>query len=203
MIDPEIRDIFVSLRKARWDVAHRAYGSSHKTFIGLLVQWWIDLSLDSHSVIDEPPSFEKNLGRADLIFCRREEPFALVEVEGTAPLAKLQTMQKYFTSAKPELKSLSLGILLCYAYEHFGRAPNKQYRKAEQPAVLDAIRQLTAALPQKALIMIALEKEYTHFAAGIRSVSSYTFGTTSAVTGVLFAQGQEIDRMTYFDHAIR
>ena len=117
----------------------------------------------------------------------------LVEVEGRFPLAKIDTIAKYFASAQQELASISLGILLHYAYEPYGRKDSRCYPKAASEPIIEGLRQVTLKHPMHHFICIGLDKACNEITSGIRSTSYYS-GTASHVTGTLFAQGCVVDR---------
>jgi hypothetical protein len=191
MADLTARFVFESLSSARWHVAHRTFGSSHATLIGLLVDWWVSLSPD-HTALDGAPSHGKgNAGQGDVMFCRQEEPVGVLEVEGTKPLAKVESIVKYFNTERRELKSVWFGVLLLYSYAPFGRGEERQYRSAEDDGIIDAVQQATSPHPGRAIITIALDKEFSRIKSGVRSTSEYYSGTTRKVIATLFTGGKK------------
>ena len=116
--------VFESLAAARWEVALRTYGSSHATLIGILVNWWISLDLESHTVLDGAPSHGKgNVGQGDALFYYGQKPIGVLEAEGTNPVAKVTSVVKYFETGRPELQSVWFGVLLLYSYKARGSGP--------------------------------------------------------------------------------
>jgi hypothetical protein len=195
--------IFESLAAARWEVPRRTYGSSHATLIGILVDWWISLDLESHTVFDGAPSHGKgNVGQGDALFCRGQKPIGVLEAEGTTPVVKLTSIVKYFETSRPELQSVSFGVLLLYSYEARGSGASRQYRPAADSAILELARKATEEHPTQAIIVITIDKQFMRFIEGVRSLSEYYSGTTSKVTGILFRAGVEVRRQTYFDRRL-
>ncbi len=192
-----IEQIFESLASVRWDVAHRTYGSSHSTLIGLMVEWWINRS-QSHTVFDGAPSFG-SAGQADALLCTDGSPVGVLEVEGTQALAKVQTISRYFSSGRPELASIRFGILLAYSYEPKGRGLAKAYPPAEVAEVTDAMKAVTKQHAPRSFVFLGLDKRLDQF-DGLRS-GAYTAGTTEKVAGMLFQDGVETKRATFFDAA--
>lgn len=192
--------IFESLAAARWEVAHRTYGSSHATLIGILVDWWISLDLESHTAFDGAASHGKgNLGQGDALFCRGQKPMGVLEAEGTNPVAKVASIVKYFETGRTELQSVWFGVLLLYSYEARGSGARRQHRPAEDSAILELARKATEEHPTGAIIVITVDKQFMRFTEGVRSQSGYYSGTTSKVTGILFRTGKEDRRQTLFD----
>lgn len=126
----DIRTLFSSLGKARWDIAARTFGNSHATLIGILSEWWIRQNYSSHTVLDAPPSHGNgNAGWCDLILCKDDIPIGVVEVEGTKPDHKIKTLDSYFTTNKKTMSGISFGILLAYPSTTKGKGDNKKIPK--------------------------------------------------------------------------
>jgi hypothetical protein len=194
-----IQTIFESLSRAQWEVASRTYGNSHSTLIGLLVDWWIRLSPDSHTVLDGPPSHgRRNAGQADAVLCCHEKPMGVLEVEGTDWLRKVKSIVNYSETERPDLKSIRFGVLLLYRTMAKGRGKKRQYHRIEKP-IFNSIERATREHPGRAIIAIELHKGFRRFPSGVRSISPYYFGTMDEVTGVLFTQGKEGGRVVLFD----
>jgi hypothetical protein len=189
-----------SLGRARWEVAHRTYGSSHSTLIGLLVDWWVRISPTRHSVLDGAPSCGRgSAGQGDALFCRDDRPVGVLEAEGTDPLAKIRTISRYLKSDRAELRSIQFGILLQYAYEPTGRGRDRQYPAAESSKVMAEVQKVSVKHPQNAIVVVTLDKEFSRFTDGVRSCSEYYSGTTNKVAGILFHGGAEVRRRPYFN----
>jgi hypothetical protein len=192
MCDLPINTVFESLASTRWDVAYRTYGCSHPTLIGLLVQWWIELSPD-HTALDGAPSHGKGGGKGDALFCRHQEPVGVLEAENLKPLAKVESIVKYFDTERPELKSVCFGILLQYSY--------KQDRQVIAPNVIEAVRQALSTRPGRTIIIIVIEKKNPRIPTGIRSTTRYK-ATISRVSAILFdGCGKENHRVLFAERA--
>jgi hypothetical protein len=201
--DLAVERIFESLAAARWEVAHRTYGSSHATLIGILVDWWISLDLESHTVFDGAPSHGNgNVGQGDALFCRGQKALGVLEAEGTNPVAKVTSIVKYFETGRPELQSVWFGVLLLYSYEARGSGTRRQYRPAEDSSILELARKATEEHPTRTIIAITVDKQFIRFTEGVRSLSGYYSGTTSKVTGILFRRGTEDRRQMHFDKPV-
>ena len=194
----EPKELLQALEKASWDVAYRTYGSSHATWIGLLVEWWIRLQPASHSVLDGVPSFGKGrVGQGDAVFCDAGQPVGVLEVEGSAPADKIWTIEQYFKTRRPELQSIWFGMLLLYSYEPRGAGEARRFPVAEEPKVMRVARQMSAKFPDHAVVVLALDKAFGRH-QGVRGTSVYYSGTLAQVTGVLLQGGQECERRVLF-----
>lgn len=197
-----ILPLFSGLNDANWNVAARTFGSSHATLIGVLGEWWIRQSPLSHTVLDGAPSHGNgNAGWCDLMLCRDEIPVGVVEVEGTKPLEKLDTLNSYFLSDRKEMLDISFGILLVYSYSPKGSGRNRSYPEAVTPAIHSAALSLSFANTGKPLILIAVDKKIDVNKSVIRAASPYYSGTTNRVTATLFLNGLETNSHILFDKA--
>jgi hypothetical protein len=125
------------------------------------------------------------------MFCRQDHAVGVLEVEGSNPLAKVESIVKYFDTQRPELQSIWFAVLLLYSYAPFGRGEKREYRPAEDKDVFDAVQQATFTHPGRAIVTIALDKRFSRFASGVRSTSPYYSGTTRNVVATLFASGKK------------
>lgn len=188
-------DLVESLRAANWRVAARTHGSSHATLIGVMSEWWISLAPDSHSVLDGAPSFGVgNAGWCDLMLCSFGGPVGVVEVEGTKPLDKLNTLESYFRSSKPDLEPLQFGILVIYAYSIKGRGAMRSYPPAESLDVYAEALRLSSRNPTKTLVLVAVDKAVDPNPGPTRAASPYHLGSVSKVTGIALTHGKELGR---------
>jgi len=78
----EIEDLIKSFR---WNLLSRLYGCAHSSIIGFIATEWISLS-EYNTILDGAPSPIIGINRqeqknADLILCKRNQPFIVVEVE--------------------------------------------------------------------------------------------------------------------------
>ena len=188
------KNLLSSLKNVSWDVAHRTYGSSHATWIGLLARWWVHLDPSSHTVLDGAPSFGKGrVGQADALFCATDCPVGVLEVEGSVPEDKLWTIERYFKSRRPELQTIRFGVLMVYSYSPKGSGAARAFPRAEDPAVTQAARKVSAKHPDRSLILVALDKQFGRH-EGVRATSEYYSGTLRQVTGVRLSKGDEVER---------
>jgi hypothetical protein len=199
-----IRTIFESLSSVHWRTARRTFGSSHATWIGLLADWWVRLSPTNHTVLDGAPSHttregvKGSAGQADLAFCRNQEPWGVLEAEGTRPCEKVATIRKYFETSRPELRSIRFGILLLYSYGAKGRGDKRKYVPAEDLDAVEAAKRATLKHSNRPIIYVAVDKARDPFLPGVRSTSEYYSGMVSKVTGIVFEGGAETDRRVFF-----
>jgi len=193
--------LFESLRTANWRLAARTFGSSHATLIGVLADWWFRLDPASHSILDGAPSYGKgNAGWCDLMLCTNTLPVGVVEVEGSKPVVKLETIKAYFSSSHPSLSGLDFGLLLVYAYYAKGRGKAKQYPPAETPEILAQARKVSATHPSKTLLLLALDKIVDPNPGILRATrAAYYLGSLARVGAVLLVGGEEVRRETLFE----
>jgi hypothetical protein len=192
------RELLRSLRNVGWNIAHRTYGSSHATWIGLLADWWIRLRPLSHTVLDGAPSFGRGrVGQGDALFCESDRPVGVLEVEGSEPEKKLWTIEQYFKSRRPELQAIQFGILAVYSYTPQGVGSDRDFPLAESAAVMRAAQKMSTRCPDRSLVVLALDKRFSRY-EGVRGTSEYYSGTLCHVTGVLLVAGKERARRTLF-----
>jgi hypothetical protein len=129
------------------------------------------------------------------MFCEKDDPAGVLEVEGGNPLDKIGTIERYFDSEK--FRTLRFAILLVYSYEPRGRGREWRYPATETAPIVDAMRELTVRHSARSAILVTLDKAYHHFTEGLRSATTYYSGTTSAIHGILFAGGREMGRVKY------
>ncbi len=157
-------------------------------------QWWIEQAAE-HTVLDGAPSFGlANAGWCDLMLCRNDLPVGVVEVEGTRPMEKLHTIGQYFSSSRPELAGIQMGILVTYAYHARGRGAAVAYPPAEDPLVMDRAAQLSRAHPGAVLVVLTLDKDVDAQRSSLRSTVKYYWGSLSKVSAIMFENGQESRR---------
>ncbi|MEA3343699.1 MAG: hypothetical protein U9Q92_06030 [archaeon] len=99
----EIEDL---LKAFRWNTLQRMYGCAHNSIIGFISTEWIS-QLDCNSILDGAPSPITGNGRmdqknADIILCRGNKPFIIVEVETSVDKypEKIKTLSDYLNKAK-------------------------------------------------------------------------------------------------------
>jgi hypothetical protein len=168
------KQLLEALQQAPWGVAARAYGNSHATLIGLLVQWWITADPAARSVVEGGPSFDTRRqgvggGICDALFCAGDDAVGVLEVEGTRGTTTATKIGSFFPAAYPSLERLQFGILLLYAYEPRGAGINRRFSAAGDAATLTAVAQVSQAYPEKPLLVITLDKTYARQSSGIRA----------------------------------
>ena len=109
------------IRMFNWDIITRMYGSSHNSVIGFLSSEWIKQSSD-HSVLDGAPSPFVGKGRkgqknADILLCKGDKPFIVVEVETTVVkyLEKIDSIAAYLENTK-NYDGIAFGLLVMLNY---------------------------------------------------------------------------------------
>lgn len=191
-----------SLGSVSWDVARRTYGSSHATWIGLMVQWWVRLDPASHTVMDGAPSFgngRKGLG--DALFCLAEKPVGVLEIEGSEPEDKIWTIGQYFKSRRQELHSIRFGMLALYSYEPRGVGEAREFPPALSATAVDSASRLTRQFPGHSVIVIGLDRKFGRH-TGLRGTSDYYSGTLAKVTGLWLQDGKVRDRRVLFEEPV-
>ena len=195
---PTLTDLLPTLSDVAWSVANRTYGSSHATWIGLLVEWWIRLDA-AHSALDGAPSFGVGrVGQADALFCDAAGPAGVLEVEGSWPERKIAALEKYFRTRRPELRSLWFGVLVLYSYTAAGSGSRRSFPAAEEPRVVQAARRMSGRCPHRSLIVLALDRQF-HRCDGVCGTSEYYAGTLRRVTGIHLRNGNEVGRKMLFE----
>ena len=110
-------DVFQILKKFKWDTLKSFFGGAHSSIIGFISSTWVNLDEKNNSVLDGAPSPIIGNGRkgqknADILLCKEEEPFIVVEVETNVSKygTKLDTITSYFD--KDAYQGLELGIMV-------------------------------------------------------------------------------------------
>jgi hypothetical protein len=81
-------------------------------------------------------------------------------------------------------------MLLLYAYEPAGKASSRHFDSPGNDEEFEQIRTITRTCPNKAIIVLLLEKNYVRQYTGIRSKNEYYFGEPTRIEGLLFVGGQ-------------
>lgn len=100
----------------KWENLRKMYGCAHSSIIGFISSEWIGQS-QHNTVLDGAPSSETGTGRggqrhADIILCKQEKPYIVVEVEsGVSKYGKkIDSIQRYFRNKK--FDGLNFGLLI-------------------------------------------------------------------------------------------
>jgi len=201
------KSLISDLASVDWAVAVNTYGNDHSTLIGFLVRWWISGHKGRYWAVESGPSFgyhkrgTKGGGQCDAVLCRDEAAVGIVEVEGTRPVYTIEKVGKFFGSDYEDFRSLEFAIILIYAYMPVGQGDKRGFVPCATPEVLTAVRNVSAKYPTKDLVMITLEKTYSHPPPGIRCRTEYYWGTPSHIRGVLFRGGQEAESQVYYSQS--
>ena len=111
---PDWRSAIRLVQTIPWKMAAGMRGNPHSSLIGLILTWWIANS-ERNWVLDGPPSAGQRRV-ADLVLGRNSAPNAVVEVEGTNYLDKIDTLGMYLRTDDSHFSGISMAILVCYAY---------------------------------------------------------------------------------------
>lgn len=122
-------------KKFRWGLLRRMYGCPHSSIIGFISSEWIRLSKDNQ-VIDGAPSAKTGEGIkgqkvADILLCRKNRPFGVVEIESGVSnyKAKIGSILKYFRNKK-DFNGLEFGLLIMTnAYYYGSKKEKRKYRQ--------------------------------------------------------------------------
>jgi len=185
-----------TFHRVRWETAGRTYGNDHSTLIGLLVDWWINLSPENFALESGPGvgGGEKGKGRGncDAMFLEKGSPVGLLEVEGPNP-SKWEWCAEKVGFFFKEFKSLQFAILLIYSYEPKGRGGNRKVKQISfedilsRPEVEKILEQL-----DKGIIVIILNKKFERNLSGIRARNDYYKCTPKAIEGALVVHGKKV-----------
>ncbi|QSQ08247.1 hypothetical protein H0A61_00567 [Koleobacter methoxysyntrophicus] len=128
------------IRMFNWDIITRMYGSSHNSVIGFLSSEWIKKSSDN-SVLDGAPSPFVGRGRkgqknADILLCKGDKPFIVVEVETTVAkyLEKIDSIAAYMENTK-DYNGIGFGLLVMLNYTNGENKYKHNWHDAKEYAV--------------------------------------------------------------------
>jgi len=193
-------NLLKSLKKVRWDIAFKTFGSSHHTLIGLLVEWWIAHGYGRNRyVLDEGCTFKshkkgKGSKRCDAVLVEgNDNARGIVEVEGSGHNKTIKKMRKFFQSTR--FKNLEFGIFLAYPTNSSAR--DGFYFECDSKKMIEQGKKITKKIKKTKLVMLFLEKEYESFdKEHLRFISSYYRGTPKKVLGTILCNGLEICKLT-------
>ena len=155
-----------------WGVLRDMRGNPHSSIIGLLSNWWITMA-DPNWILDGPPT-SGNRRAADVILGSSNAPRIAVEVEGTRPLDKLESLRLYLDSEHADLSSVSVGVLVSYAYP-------PEIPVIPRDEIVEAARSVSAHVGNKWLILVELHKVRATVAADVMNRNNYYKYTFSQV----------------------
>ena len=128
------------IRIFNWGIITRMYGSSHSSVIGFLSSEWIKKSSD-HSVLDGAPSPFVGKGRkgqknADILLCKGDKPFIVVEVETTVVkyLEKIDSIAAYLENTK-NYDGIAFGLLVMLNYKNGADKYKHNWHGAKEYAI--------------------------------------------------------------------
>ena len=123
-----------------WYIITKMYGSSHSSVIGFLSSEWIKKSSD-HSVLDGAPSPFVGKGRkgqknADILLCKGDKPFIVVEVETTVVkyLEKIDSIAAYMDNTK-DYAGVAFGLLVMLNYTNGADKYKHNWHGAKEYAI--------------------------------------------------------------------
>lgn len=109
------------LKSFDWNIIRKMYGNSHSSIIGFILSQWI-MQSEENSVLDGVPSPVVGKGRkgqrnADILLCKKDKPFAVVEVESQVSkyIEKINSIQEYLNNAV-DYEGLQFGMLIMLNY---------------------------------------------------------------------------------------
>jgi hypothetical protein len=137
MISASIEDF---IKMFNWGIITKMYGSSHSSVIGFLSSEWIKKSSD-HSVLDGAPSPFVGKGRkgqknADILLCKGDKPFIVVEVETTVVkyLEKIDSIAAYMDNTK-DYAGVAFGLLVMLNYTNGADKYKHNWHGAKEYAI--------------------------------------------------------------------
>ena len=199
--------IFDRLSDVPWETTTKIFGNSHASYIGCIVQWWIQQDTEHNSVLESGPTHGYHRqgiggGLCDAIFCIGQEAVGLLEVEGTRVLDTIDKITKFFQTQTLLLQKLQFAILVIYSYQQIGKGRNRSFKDIFASDIQQRVHEVSAQHPDKSIIVITVSKAYQRQRDNPRQLSEYYWGTTTDVTGILYQQGEEVDRKVYFSQAL-
>jgi hypothetical protein len=193
-----------SLQGVPWNVAARIFGNNHASLIGLFTHWWVSLSPQTRWVLESGPSYGYHTkgiggGMCDALLYDGEEALGVLEVEGTRGKYTAEKMGQFFNAEIEYYQSLSFGILVLYAYSPRGKGQERAYPQAQDEETIKQVIHVSSNYPNKAIIVVTMDKSYNRRNTGVRSRNEYYWGELSKVMGVLYEQGREVASLLLYD----
>jgi hypothetical protein len=192
---------FDDLSKVSWGVAARTFGNDHATLIGLLIAWWVSEDPSTRWAIEGGPNFKHGQldgGQCDALLCQGEHAVGVLEVEGSRLPYTIDKIGNFFTAEKDDLHSLEFAILLLYSCGAEGRGSMRRWQPVMdlKGEVENHIKNLSIKNPDKAIIVITLDKLYERQSVGIRALSEYYWGKPTELHAKLWKAGHQVQKST-------
>lgn len=147
-----------------WGVLKGMRGNPHSSIIGFLSNWWITME-DPNWILDGPPT-AGNRRAADIVLGSSNAPRIAIEVEGTRYLEKLESLRLYLDSEHADLSSISVGVLVSYAYP-------PEIPIIPRDEIVEAARSVSAQVGNKWLILVELHKVSATVTADVMNRNNY------------------------------
>ena len=194
MISASIENI---IRMFNWYIITKMYGSSHSSVIGFLSSEWIKKSSD-HSVLDGAPSPFVGKGRkgqknADILLCKGDKPFIVVEVETTVVkyLEKIDSIAAYLENTK-NYDGIAFGLLVMLNYTNGENKYKHNWHDAKEyamskdiPIAFVSIEKSKADLGNTVLDQLKRRNEYYPWETS--SIDYWIYGSDrKVVSGILW-----------------
>lgn len=191
------------LQTVQWNIATKIYGNNHASLIGLFTHWWVSVSPQNRWALESGPSFGyhekgKGGGMCDALLGEGNQAVGVLEVEGTRGKYTAEKMGRFLGAELKDLRSLSFGILVLYAYCPTGRGNERVFRLAQYEETVQAVLHVSSHYPDKPIALVTIDKSYNRQQSGIRAKSEYYAGELSKVAGALYKAGQEVDSLTFY-----
>jgi hypothetical protein len=175
------------IKEFDWGIITRMYGSSHSSVIGFLSSEWIKKSSD-HSVLDGAPSPFVGKGRkgqknADILLCKGDKPFIVVEVETTVVkyLEKIDSIAAYMDNTK-DYAGVGFGLLVMLnntngagKYKHNWYDAKEYAMSKDIPIAFVSIEKSKADLGNTVLDQLKKRNEY--YPWEITSIDYWIYGS--------------------------
>ncbi len=175
------------IREFNWNIVTKMYGNPHSSIIGFISSEWIKKSSD-HSVLDGAPSPFVGKGRkgqknADILLCKGDKPFIVVEVESYAPkyLEKIDSIVSYMENTK-DYEGINFGMLVMLNYTNGKDKYKHNWRYAKEyalskniPIAFVSVERIRADLEDTVLGRLKRRNEY--YPWEIKSIDFWVYGS--------------------------
>lgn len=195
--------ILHGLKHANWEVAAKIVGNNHASLIGLLVSWWIMSDPDRHTALEGGASFGyrkkgEGGGICDALLCEDDDVVGVLEVEGNRKAYTARKIGKFFAAELEYYETLRFALLLFYPTAPVGRGVERRMPLACNEETMREVASVSLDFPEKAIIVISLEKTYERITEGIRARNSYYAGTMRSVDASLFVSGERVESLNLY-----
>lgn len=192
-------DILNVLKAFKWNNLQAMYGNSHSSIIGFISTTWIEQTKD-HCILDGAPSPETGQGRkgqthADILLCKRDKPFIVVEVEANVVSysKKLATILKYLQNDK-DFGGLEFGLMLMLnfcegkiKYKHNWEGIQEEAKKAHNIALVSIEReQIRERIKASGSILDSLRLRNDYYPWEINNIDYWICATDGMRSGNLW-----------------